>query len=219
MRRVHVVCEGPTELTFVREVLQPWFTALHLIPFLPGKHRGNPHGGDVKYARVKPDILRILKHDRECCCTTLFDYYALGEFPSYEEPRGQSPEEKAARIENAVADDVAAELGAGFDRSRFFCHLSMHEFEGLLFSDPRRLALGLYRPDLEPELAGIRAGVPSPEHIDEDRETAPSKRLKRVCGSYNKVTGGNVAALTVGIEAMSRECAHFHGWLAWFDGL
>ncbi|MEW6368216.1 MAG: DUF4276 family protein [Acidobacteriota bacterium] len=219
MTRVHVVCEGPTEQAFVREVLQGRFPGLHLIAILPGKVFGRAWGGAIKYDRVRPDIVRSLKHDRNCCCTSFFDYYGLGAFPSNNAPSGNSPEIKAARIEEAVAADVRETMGTDFDASRFYPYLSMHEFEGLLFSDPGRLAEGLYRPDLEPSLAAIRMSAETPEHIDDGKETAPSKRLKTVCAGYDKVTGGNVAALAVGIDAMMRECAHFRRWMQWFEHL
>ncbi|MBI5528812.1 MAG: DUF4276 family protein [Deltaproteobacteria bacterium] len=219
MKRVHVICEGPTEQTFVRQVLQPVLPQLHLIAILPGKTFGRGRGGAIKYDRVKPDIVRTLKHDRLCCCTTFFDYYGLGKFPSTDEPRGASPERKSARIEDAIMGDVCKELGPDFIADRFRPYLSMHEFEGLLFSDPRRLAEGLYRPDLEAEIVKVRASAESPEHIDDGTETAPSKRLKDICAGYDKITGGNVAALAVGIDAMMRECAHFRRWMDWFDEL
>ncbi len=221
MKRVHIVCEGPTEQTFVREVLQPEFPKLHLIAILPGKtYAKRQSGGRMKYARVWPDIVNTLKMDGQCFCTTLIDYYALGaDFPANEEPRGSAPADKATRVEQAVASDVARRLGRNFDAGRFRCHLSMHEFEGLLFSDPPRLADGLGRPDLADALSEIRGAVESPEHINDDSETAPSKRLKRACPGYDKVIGGNVAALAVGVAAMRQECAHFRAWLEWLRHL
>lgn len=217
MKRIHVICEGPTEINFVREVLQIQFSQLHLIPILPGKTFGKGRGGDIKYDRVKPDIVRVLKHDRECCCTTFFDYYGLGDFPEKEEPRGQEPEEKAQRIELAMADDITKTLGTDFNPARFYPYLSLYEFEGLLFSDPQQLAQGLYHPDLQPDLTDVRQAFSSPEHINDDPETAPSKRLKRICPGYDKVTGGNIAALSVGLDAMRQECSHFRRWLEWFE--
>jgi hypothetical protein len=221
MKRVFVLCEGPTELTFVREILQPEFPVLHLIAILPGKtYAKRQSGGNIKYARAKPDILNALKMDPQCFCTTMFDYYGLGDdFPSQEEPRGESPEDKAARIERAVNREVAKKLGPSFNPTRFRCYLSMHEFEGLLFSDPTQLALGLGRAEIEEDLRAERASVATPEHLNNDPENAPSKRLRRICPVYDKVVGGNVAALSVGIGAMKRECAHFHQWLEWFKRL
>jgi hypothetical protein len=219
MKRVHVICEGLTELTFVGQLLQPAFPHLRLIALEPGKTFGWARGGDIKYDRVKPDIVRTLKHDRECYCTTFLDYYARVGFPEKEEPHGQTPESKAARIECAVAEDVAGELGESFDRSRFYPYFSMHEFEGLLLSDPQKLAEGIYQPDLSAALRETRSAFDSPEHIDDGQQTAPSKRLKQACSRYDKVTGGNIAALGVGLDAMRRECAHFNRWLKWFETL
>lgn len=217
MRRVHVIWEGQTELTFVRELLQPALPGLHLIGFLPGKKFGRQRGGDIRYARVKPDILNTLKSDAACCCTTFLDYYGLGEFPSNDQPHGSEPEHKAARIEQAVAADIAQELGTSFDSRRFYPYLSLHEFEALLFSDPSRLASGLYQPALAPALQTVRTSFETPEHIDDGVEAAPSKRLKKVCDRYDKVTGGNLAALEVGVDAMKRECGHFARWFEWLE--
>jgi len=220
MTRVHVVCEGPTEILFVNVTLQARFSTLHLIPFLPGKNYSKrQRGGDIKYDRVKPDIMRVLKHDRACYCTTLLDFYGLGRFPAKEEPRGSAPENKAARIELAVGDDIAEEMGPGFDRSRFFPYLSVHEFEALLFSDPRRLAEGLGREELAGDFLAVRNGFETPEHINDDPLKAPSKRLKSICRGYDKPTGGNIAALAVGLDAMARECPHFRRWTEWLGTL
>jgi hypothetical protein len=219
MKRVFVLCEGPTELTFVREIIQPEFPALYLIAILPGKtYAKRQSGGNIKYARAQPDILNTLKMDSQCFCTTMFDYYGLGgDFPCQEEPRGESPEDKAARIERAVDREMAKKMGSSFNPARFRCYLSMHEFEGLLFSDPTQLALGLGRPEAEKDLRTERASVASPEHLNDDPNMAPSKRLRRICPGYDKVVGGNIAALSVGISAMKRECNHFHQWLKWFE--
>lgn len=223
MKRIHVVCEGPTELIFVRDVLQPALPALHLIAFLPGKliaRSGAGRGGDIRYARVRDEFLRALKNDPTCYCTSHFDYYGLGKgFPAKDRPTGFDPESIARRIELAVDDDIAHAMGPQFKRERFRSYLAMHEFEALLFSAPDRLASGLGRSDLESELRAIRDSVPSPEHIDDDPETAPSRRLVALCPDYDKVIGGNVAALEVGLEAMKRECAHFRNWFEWLEAL
>lgn len=223
MTRVHIACEGPTELAFVREVLQPELPRLHLIPYLPGKlisRRGRGRGGDIRYERVKMDFTRALKNDPASVCTTLFDYYALGtDFPQHATPHGSDPDAKARRIEAAVEADIATRMGKNFNSGRFRCFLVMHEFEGLLFSAPRSLANGLGRPGLSAELQAIRGTFPSPEHINDSPGTAPSKRLLALCPDYDKVIGGNVAALAVGIDAIRGECAHFRAWIEWLESL
>ncbi len=225
MIRVYIACEGPTEMTFVREALQPAFSqTLHLIQFLPGKlasRTGRGRGGDIRYARVWKDFTIALKSDGACYCTTLFDYYALGaDFPRLDEPRGSEPDDKARRIESAVEQDIASKMGGRFNPGRFRCFLAMHEFEGLLFSAPSSLASGLGCADQSGKLQEIRDQFSSPEHINDNRKTAPSKRLKAICHHYkDKVTSGNVAALKVGLDAMRRECPHFRSWLEWLESL
>ena len=93
----------------------------------------------------------------------------------------------------------------------------MHEFEGLLFSDPAKMASAFYVPALESDLRRIRSDFATPEHINDDPQTAPSKRIVRLLPEYDKVTAGNLAALSVGIEAIKRECQHFKQWFDWLS--
>jgi hypothetical protein len=65
----------------------------------------------------------------------------------------------------------------------------------------------------------VRDGFPTPEDIDDDPITAPSKRIRQVFGSYRKVLDGTIAARGVGIEAMRRQCPHFRDWLAQLQAL
>lgn len=212
--RVGIVCEGQTEVAFVRTLLGPAFPQLLLQPFLPG-HRG----GDIKFDRVLPDILRTLKSDPDCRCTTFFDYYRRGKFPMLAEPKGDSPQARAERIEGALREAVESKLGPSFRQDRFRPYVSMHEFEGLLFSDPARLAEALGSPGLHARLTAIRDGVETPEHIDDGPETAPSKRLLALGmrPKYDKISSGMIAAKKVGIDAMREACPHFRSWLEWFD--
>jgi len=131
----------------------------------------------------------------------------------------KTPGDKAALIEQAVEEDIANEIGNNFNPKRFKAYLSMHEFESLLFSDPGRMSSGLYHPELEPALSKIRDNFTTPEHINDDRETAPSKRLRKLIPGYDKITAGNLAALSVGIEAIMKECKHFRGWFEWLASI
>lgn len=218
MKQVFVICEGFTEKVFVKEILAPAISRTQFHAVFPGKPFNRQRGGNISYARVKPDILATIKTDREHFCTTFFDYYALGRFPELiAEIPPRTPGERAALIENAIEQDVAKELGGGFNPNRFKAYLSMYEFEGLLFSDPARMASGLYRPDLEPALREIRSKFPTPEHINDDRLTAPSKLLGRLIPGFDKVAAGNLAAMAVGVETMKRECEHFREWFEWLS--
>lgn len=65
MRRVAVRCEGPIEETFTERVLAPTLVAqgVYLDPRLFGRI-----GGDVRWPRIRRDILACLKSDREAVC-------------------------------------------------------------------------------------------------------------------------------------------------------
>ena len=96
---------------------------------------------------------------------------------------------------------------------RFIPYLQLHEFEGLLFSDPAAFARGVGRLDLSDAFRAIRQVFATPEDINNDRRTAPSKRIEVAYPAYQKVTGGTLAAQAVGLPAMRRECPRFGRWV------
>ena len=112
-----------------------------------------------------------------------------------------------------MLDDVAQELGGKFPARRFIPFVVMHEFEGLLFSDPDRFSEGIDRPDLAPRLRAIRDAFNSPEEIDDSPVTAPSKRVTDLAPGYDKPFHGTLAALQIGLAAIRAECPHFQEWL------
>ncbi|MDX2176272.1 MAG: DUF4276 family protein [Candidatus Sumerlaeia bacterium] len=218
------MCEGPTEQGFVAEVLYHAFLPnLCLSSFLPGKYytkAGKGRGGDIKFSRVLPDMLRALKNDSECVLTTLFDYYAIStDFPGREGLASSEPSRRARAIEEGVEQEVIAGMGGNFNPSRFRCFLIIHEFEGLLFSDPQSLARCIGRPDLEAQLQKIRDAFETPEHINGNYGTTPARRFADVYLRYNKREQGKKLALAVGLDAMRRECPHFREWLEWLESL
>jgi len=194
--RVVVIVEGQTEWTFVNSLLAEalWPDDVYLTPTVLGVpgHKG----GRTNYARVKKDVLLHLKQDRAAYRSTMLDFYGLGPgFPGTPVPPSLPSIVKATRIEQAM------------------------KYEGLLFSDPRPFAEAIDQPHLAETFQDVRDGFPTPEDIDDDPITAPSKRILRAFGSYRKVLDGTIAARRVGIEAMRRECPHFRDWLACLQAL
>jgi Domain of unknown function (DUF4276) len=218
--RIFAVVEGPTEEVFVKDVLAPvlWPRQVYLTPILLGVpgHKG----GQTNYARVKKDILTQLKQDRAAYCTTMLDLYGLGKgFPGTPTPPNVSNLEKVAHIERAVLEDIigtSPDLGADI---RFVPYLQLHEYEGLLFSDPAAFAHSIFRPDLADRFQAIREAFATPEDINNDPNTAPSKRVLQLCSSYNKPLDGKRAASAVGIATIRRECPHFRAWLERLESL
>ncbi len=116
------------------------------------------------------------------------------------------------------ADIVAAMPGPRPDL-RFLPYLQLHEYEGLLFSDPAAFAAGIRQQHLAARFQAIRAAFPTPEDINDDPNTAPSKRVLGEYPSYRKVLDGTLAARAVGIERMRQECPHFRAWVEQLEAL
>jgi hypothetical protein len=151
----------------------------------------------------------------------MFDFYGLGSgFTKSLLPTGLANREKVARIEAAVKSDLAGSLPESLRVDvRFLPYLQLHEYEGLLFSDPDAFALAIDEPRLMPQFRRIRGEFATPEDIDDGLQSAPSKRVAAAFASYDKVLHGVLAAKSVGIAAMRRECPHFNQWVASLERL
>lgn len=213
MVRVHVFVEGQTEKMFVQSILVPYLARneIYLFPRQLGKPRHKR--GICEYRLARRDILATLKQETHTFCTTMFDYYGMpNSWPQREAARRCPFPQKSVAVEGAILADIAGELSEGFDCSRLIPYVQMHEFEALLFSDPKTLADGLDLSD-ESEVQRIRAAFASPEEINDSEQTAPSKRIMALYAGYSKVTDGILIAQKIGLDAMRAECPHFNEWL------
>ncbi len=218
MTRVRIIVEGQTEEAFTKDVLAPALYPfnVYVTPTIIG--RPGHQGGHVTLARVSRDLALSLKQDVRCYCTTFVDYYGLGSgFPDVS--REYRVQDKVVALERSIFQSVTE--GASIERveARCFPYIQLHEFEGLLFSDVTRLAEAVYAPSAETQLAAIRNQFETPEDINDNFETAPSKRLKKHVSGYSKVLHGSLAAHHVGVEAMKAQCPRFASWFARLAGL
>lgn len=214
MARVNIICEGPTESRFISDVLAPYFWphAIYLTPTLLGVP--GQKGGRVNYARVKKDILIQLKQDIQVFCSTMFDFYGLGPgFPGSTHEVALEGTQKAICIENAIGEDILTTVPNLRPDLRLIPYLQVHEYEGLLFSDTTMFASALGQDNLAVHLASIRSNFATPEDINNNPNTAPSKRITSVYKQYKKVIEGTVAAQRIGIDRMLQECPHFRNWI------
>jgi hypothetical protein len=213
--RIKIIVEGQTEESFIDKVLAPalWHREIYLTPIILGVpgHKG----GNVNYARVKKDILLHLRQDPAAYCSTMLDLYALGDgFPGVPPPPHLTGLQKASVRELAIYQDIVASDPETRPDLRFYPYLQVHEYEGLLFSDPDAFARGLGQQVLSGRLRAIRDAFATPEDINDNPQSAPSKRVLAVYGSYRKVIEGTVAAQEVGVATMRQQCPHFHQWVS-----
>lgn len=211
MTRVQIFCEGQTEDVFVREVLGPHFQRLN-IWLNPIIIRTGPQGkgGVSSYGKIKWQVENKCKEDASAWVTTLLDFYGLPtDFPAMKAPGDSITRAKA--VEEAFQNDIA--------QPNFLANVVVHEFEGLLFSAPDAFSDWFDEPGVVAELTEIRRGFDSPEHINEGRETAPSKRILAVCDTYDKVAHGSLIALDIGLDAIRQECPLFDAWVGRIEAL
>jgi len=217
MKKVLVLVEGQTEEAFVKRVLLEHLLKYNvsLIPTIVSTKRvksgPNFKGGIVSYKKVRGDILRLLNDTSAALVTTMIDLYGLpDDFPGRSEARG-TPQEKVRFIEDEFRVDI--------DNRRFHGYLSLHEFEGLLFSAPHIIAKTLNAQNREDEINRIRNSFSSPEEINDNPETAPSKRLLNIFPRYNKIFYGSIIAHRIGINTIRSECHHFDNWMTVLEDL
>lgn len=220
MTRLYVVVEGQTEESFVASVLAPvlWTSDVHPTPILLGPP--GQKGGGTSYARVSRDVRLLLKQDQSAYCSTMIDLYGLGKgFPGTPPPNHLTNLEKVRHIESAFKDDICGQISGFRPDLRFIPYLQLHEYEGLLFSDPQAFANGINQAHLVRQFQEIRDEFHSPEDINDGPTSAPSKRVLAAYPSYRKVIEGTIAAQSVGIQIIRRECQHFREWLETLEQL
>ena len=219
MTRLLIHVEGQTEEDFVNNVLAPHLYKVgytNVVARLLGnaRQRGR-RGGITKWANARKEVMSHLLEDQGRISSTMVDYYGLPlSWPGRTEAREGKKTliERAAAVEQAVLKDISSGL-TNFNLQRFVPYVVMHEFEGLLFSDPDRFAQAIGRSDLSHEFQAIRNGFPTPEDINDSPETAPNKRIKRLYRRYQKPLKGVQAVQAIGLETIRRECPLFNGWI------
>lgn len=206
-----ILCEGPTENNFVRLVLAPHLKPLGVYPRpLPLCH-GNYGVVAFETLRkaVQNEVGRLRHHQY---VTTMIDLYGMRNFPG--DPPDRSDAYQRVR-------SIEAGMATEFRNPQVIPYIQVHEFEALVFTDLKILE-GQY-PDgnVAKAVEQLRADVgdQAPELINDGPNTAPSKRLQRYLGEYNKVVDGPAIAGKIGLERLRRACPHFGEWLTRLESL
>jgi len=218
MKRILVSVEGQTEETFVRDVLGPQLLPRQVIlqPVLVSTSRQRSgskfKGGLVSYQQVNREINQLLGDTNAVFVTTFYDLYHLPtDFPGYAARPAGSGQAKAIHLEQALVDAIGS--------PRFRPYLQVHEFEAFLFVNPEQTAALFPGLDKSDALRKIRQGFSTPEDINDDPNSAPSKRILSLYPQYNKPLDGPLAVLDTGLDALRSECPHFRQWLEWLESL
>jgi hypothetical protein len=206
MTRVCIVCEGQTEVHFIKTCVAPHLVGhgIDAYPILLQAPSGGDRGGNVTVERVA----KLIRHQYGRCnrITTLVDFYG------FRDRNGRS----RAQLETAILEEVRGYFPLGFDDRFVMPYVQMHEFEGLLFSDIEQFqsVLDGWSVERRLQLDEIRRNFDSPEDINNSPETAPSKRLSAVFqGEYRKTIHGPLIAEAIGMDQIRAQCAQFNDWI------
>lgn len=212
MKRIVVICEGPTEKEFCNTILSPFFAPQGI--FLNAPLIKHSHGGIVPWPLLQRQISIHLRAERNVHVTTMIDYYGITgkhKFPRWEEAQQELDVcKRIALLEQGMKECVEEEL-----RSRFIPYIQLHEFEGLLFSNVDVYERVIPKGDLVDveELKQTAATFDNPEMINNSPKTSPSHRLARIVRGYDKVVYGNYLAESIGLNMIRERCPRFNHWI------
>lgn len=117
---------------------------------------------------------------------------------------------------------LEAALGHDISDWRFIPYIQLHEFEALILTDPRQLASQFDNCDEGiARLETMVSRFTSPEHVNDNTDTAPSKRIIREIPEYQgrKASAGPIVAAKIGLSTLRSQCAHFAQWLDKLESL
>lgn len=218
VKRIIIICEGPTEFEFCKDVLYPHFLTKAIYLQTPLIKKSG--GGIVPWSVLKRQIDNHLLQDKEAFVTTLIDYYGIvdkHQFPGW--MASKSIPNKVKRmdlLERAMKDSIDTSIN-----TRFVPYIQLHEFESLLFNDMDVFLRQIPASDFtnQAELIETIASYPNPELINDTPNNAPSYRLKRLIRGYNKIVYGAILAKEIGLSKIRAKSPRFDRWIGRLENI
>ena len=207
MKRLCIICEGQTELGFVKELLVPHLQTFGIDAYATPLTRGpkQQRGGNVSVSGLGRHIRNAYHNVR--FITTLVDYYG------FKNIKGRSKKQ----LEQDILNQSQSLIGQRFNAHYVRPYVQMYEFEALLFSDISRFKLlgGSWNNKSQTRLQRICDGFKTPEDINDSAQTAPSKRLDAIFPGYgkNKTLYGPLIAEAIGLAKIRQACPLFNNWI------
>ena len=210
MIRLAISVEGQTEEEFVKNVLADHLRKSEVVstPILLGRARGRASGGNVSMDRLVSEMAYLLRSFD--AVTSLVDFYGFS---------GKG-DKTVNDLEKDMTRQIRKKLGHRWHPEKVLPYVQQYEFEGLLFSNVNAFenAIDASEESIE-ELRSIRVRFSTPEDINDNSETAPSKRIVKVISQYDKGLYGPLIAMEIGLETIRAACPRFSDWLTRLESL
>ena len=202
MVRLAVVVEGETEGDFVDQVLAPYLLKCDVYS-KPTSLRGR-----ISVERLANRIAELFQSFD--FVTSLVDFYGFRD-------KGTRTVDQ---LEQDIIEGVDGRLRPNWDTRKVIPYVQLHELEGLFFSQVNGFlnVPGANQAAIR-QLANIRAQFPSPEEINDNPNTAPSKRILQVLPDYAKRIDGPLVAQSIGLPTIRAQCPRFNSWVTRLESL
>ncbi len=206
MIRLAISVEGQTEEEFVKSVLATHLRPMKIepIPILLRRASSHGGGGNVSVERLVSEMVHLSwSFD---AVTSLVDFYGF---------RGKG-ERTVDELEEHLGQEIRRNVP---NRKTVIPYVQKHEFEGLLFSDVTAFRAARASNQSIMQLREVRSRFPTPEDINDNLDTAPSKRITQIIPGYKKAVNGPILAMEIGLKTMRAECQRFHEWVKTLESL
>ncbi len=202
MTRLAISVEGGTEEEFIKKLLVPHLNKFNVwaYPILLGSARNRSKGGNVSLMRLIDEMVALC-HNYDAV-TSLVDFYGF--------------KDKGNFTVNQLEKEIYEEIQKKFKNVDKFIYpyVQKHEFEGLLFSEVEDL-IDTFNVTLgtKKEFRNIVQVFETPEDINDNPNTSPSKRICRLIPEYNKKVNGPIIAEKTGLNNIRNKCPRFNNWV------
>lgn len=231
---VFVIVEGQTENAVLTRLLGSHLGAMGIDLHCPIVRLGIGRGGvkGLKCVDFCDQIQRFLKDRRQPFVTSFFDYYAL---PHSKKDGWEFVEKAKADVGfrglDVTVQAIESELHrltiAGLDLPNiadlFIPYIQLHELEALFFAEPVKMASVFGQPALAGRFAMAVADCGGCEQINDDPQTAPSKRIEKEYPGYIKgrsdFAHGPRLAKKLDLNTVRQACPRFAAWVTRLEAL
>ena len=199
MIRLAISVEGPTEEEFVNRLIADHLRSKGI------ETRPISLGGNVTVSRLAQDMVKLF-WQRYHFVTSLVDFYGFRD----------KADRTICQLEVAVFTEADRLIRRRWNQRAIFPYIQRHEFESLMFSEVdcfATLELANIDDGCLQELRRIRDCFNTPEDINDNYMTAPSKRIEALIPRYIKPLHGPLVATATGLDRIRAECPRFNKWL------
>ncbi len=199
-----VLCEGATEQKFIATTLAPHLKMRDVFA------KPINLGGTPTLAALHKQIDSALRSRRSHeYVTTMLDLYRLGNLPGNDRRSGESMRERISRIEHSLLE--------AFPNPNFIPYIQLHEFESLVLVDVDKIPMAFPDGEADNKITSLKKSIgdTEPELVNEQPDSAPSKRIIGAIPAYRSVKASVGAEIVeaIGLPRLREACPNFNAWV------